>query len=47
MALRFIGAKDFYYKQTIQQIDRDEAKNRYQTFFPKRWCEANKIPARR
>lgn len=41
------GAKDFYYKQTIQQIDRDEAKIDIHHIFPKKWCEANKIPARR
>jgi hypothetical protein len=41
------GARDFYYKQTIQQIDRDEAKLDVHHIFPKKWCEANKIPARR
>lgn len=41
------GAKDFYYKQTIQQIDRDEAKLDVHHIFPKKWCEANRIPARR
>src|SRR5207249_2423342 len=41
------GAEDFYYKQTIQMIDRDEAKIDIHHIFPKRWCEANKIPARR
>ena len=41
------GAKDFYYKQTIQQIDRNEAKLDVHHIFPRKWCEANKIPGRR
>lgn len=38
------GARDFYSKQTIQQIDRDEAKLDIHHIFPKRWCESTRFP---
>jgi len=41
------GAKDFYYKQTIQQIDKDEANLDIHHVFPRRWCEQHGIPPRR
>jgi len=41
------GAKDFYYKQTIQNIDKDEANLDIHHIFPRRWCEENGISPRR
>lgn len=44
--LQKLGAKDFFWKTRIMDIDRNERGIDIHHIFPKKWCEDKKIPAK-
>jgi hypothetical protein len=39
-----VGARDFFWKERMVHLDRDEVKLHIHHIFPKKWCEESNVP---